>query len=403
MNDIESRLAEAMAARAREVEPEDEQQALEHIARRIRAGRNRAFTVLGIAAALAVVVGGIALLRRDDGDKVKVGVTASTTTTPSTTSNTTPASVIPSNPFPAIWPFASMNRTFTTPEEAAKSFAVDYLGMTHARLGKTADGAVEVFPNDRGSARTLVHVEAQGARGWVVLSAMADDITVDQPRAHDPLTPHMTVSGKSLAFEAVVNVELRPFGSTTAVAQTTAMGGGTEVLPFSTTIDPSSTDQPLVLVLFEADASGEQSMIIATVIPLDAAGAKEPTQFVGRTTNGDLMLFDFAGHVQRPLTGNDPTGMPEAVATLPSGVNGSLATPRGRFGTVAFFDGTNISSYNPATGAVVKLVQPAAAPISLDADESGRFLLWVDVNHDLWKWSGGDPVKVGSGFTSAAW
>ena len=77
-------------------------------------------------------------------------------------------------------------------------------------------------------------------------------------------------------------------------------------------------------------------------------------------------------------------------------------TTRDRFGTVAFFDGTNISSYNPANGTEVKLVAPAAAPISLDADESGRFLLWVDANHDLWKWSGGDPVKVGT-IESAAW
>jgi hypothetical protein len=51
----------------------------------------------------------------------------------------------------------------------------------------------------------------------------------------------------------------------------------------------------------------------------------------------------------------------------------------------------------------VQLVVPAAKPISLDADASGRHLLWVDENHDLWKWSGGDPVKVGSGFTAAAW
>jgi hypothetical protein len=299
-----------------------------------------------------------------------------------------------------------MNRTFATPEEAAKSFAVDYLGMTHARVGKTnsenATTGVEIFPNDRGNARTVVNVEERPGRGWVVLAAHADNIAVDQPRAHDPLTPHVTVSGKSLAFEAVVNVELWPYGSTTAAVKTLAMGGGTEVLPFSTTIDPTATDQPLVLVLFEADASGEQSMIQATVIPLDAAGSPEPTTFVGQSTNGDVMLLDFAGHVQRAAAASEAVALSNPT-TLPSGVDGSLATTRGRFGTVAFFDGTNIASYNPANGTEVKLVEPAAAPISLDADESGRFLLWVDVNHDLWKWSGGAPVKVGTGFTSAAW
>ena len=93
--------------------------------------------------------------------------------------------------------------------------------------------------------RTVVNVEERPGRGWVVLDAHADNITVDQPLAHDPLTSHVTVSGKSLAFEAVVNVELWPYGSTTAALKTIAMGGGTEVQPFSTTIDPPSTDQPL--------------------------------------------------------------------------------------------------------------------------------------------------------------
>jgi hypothetical protein len=231
---------------------------------------------------------------------------------------------------------------------------------------------------------------------------MADNITVDTPKPHDPLTTHVTVSGKSLAFEAVVNVELWAFGSTTPLVKSTTMGGGTEVLPFSTTIDPPSTDQPLVLVLFETDASGEQSMIQASVIPLDAAGAPEPSTFIGATTNGDVTLLDFAGHMQRPATASDKAAL-ENAATLPSTVSGSLATLRGRFGTVAFFDGSQISSYNPSNGNVVQLVQPAAKPVSLDADESGRHLLWVDVNHDLWKWSGAAPVKVGSGFTSAAW
>jgi hypothetical protein len=143
-------------------------------------------------------------------------------------------------------------------------------------------------------------------------------------------------------------------------------------------------------------------MIQASVIPLDAAGAKEPSTFIALTNSGDLVELDLAGQVQRSATASDKAGL-ETPATLPSDVNGSLPTLRGRFGTVAFYDGTHLSSYNPANGNVVQLVQPAAKPISLDADGSGRYLLWVDVNHDLWKWSGADPVQVGTGFTSAAW
>jgi hypothetical protein len=400
MNDIESRLADAMAARAREVEPHDEDDALNRIAERVNMNRRRTFTILGVAAAIAVAVGTIALLTRDDKKTQQVNVATDSGNT-TTTANTTPATVLPAGPT-AIWPFASMNRTFATPEEAAKSFAVDYLGMTFARVSPVFEGVVDVFPNATGNARTAVHVYQESTGGWIVTGADADEITVDAPKPHDPLASSMTVSGKSVAFEATLGVELRPFGSTTAVFKDIAMGGGTEILPFATTITPPATDQPLVLVIFEGDASGQGAVIKATVIPLDPAGTPEPTTFVGQTTNGDLTLLDFAGHVQRAATAQEKVAL-ETPATLPSSVSGSLPTLRGRFATVAFFDGSQISSYNPANGNVVQLVQPAAKPTSLDADESGRHLLWVDVNHDLWKWSGGDPVKVGSGFTSAAW
>ncbi|MEY2432338.1 MAG: hypothetical protein QOC92_2063 [Acidimicrobiaceae bacterium] len=407
MNDIESRLAEAMAARANAVEPKDENDALDRINRRLGVTRRTGLAVLGVAAALALVIGAVALLRRDNGNTVKVGIAASTTTAPSsttTTANTTPASVIPANPNTAIWPFDSMNRSFDTPEAAAKSFAVDYLGMTHARVGVilNADSSradVEIFPNDRGSARTLVQVAQQPPRGWVVLGATADDIKVDAPKPHDALPSQLTLSGQSVAFEAQVGVQLRPFGSTTSLVQDFVMGGSTELQPFSKQIAVPSTDQPLVLVLFEGDASGEQTFTKATVIPLDAAGPKEPTQAVAQTERCEFVTINL-------LTGDmSPTTPPSIISStrLPPEITGSAPTPRGRFGTIAFFDGDRISSYNPANGKVVQLVKPAATPTSLDADDSGRFLLWVDTNHDLWKWSGSAPVKVGSGFNSAAW
>jgi hypothetical protein len=510
MNDIESRLADAMAARAREVEPHDEDDALNRISERVTMSHRRTFTILGIAAAVAVAVGSVALLNRGDDKETQHVNVATDSGNTSTTTNTTPATVIPAAT-PAIWPFASMNRTFATPEEAAKSFAVDYLGMTKARLGNTlppadAHGAstVEVFPNDRASLRTLVNVVEQPPLGWVVVGATADEIIVDTPHAHDPLSSPLAVSGRSRAFEAQLNVSLRPYGSTSPVVEGFTMGGGTEILPFSTTITPPATDQPLVLVVFEGDASGEGLMAQATVIPLDAAGTPAPTSFVAITNADELVLLDFDGHVQRTLASQvaqfaySPaagliayTKLGEACAidfvsltsaTAPASLSGSapafddlantlamvncdggvddsaadgnkrstvyqgeriirlawlgdatllmetdkgvilkkivgrpddpaptelvtgvLPTVRGRFGSIAFFAGQDISSFNPNTGATVKLVTPAAEPISLDADESGRFLLWVDVNHDLWKWSGGDAVKVGSGFNAAAW
>ena len=407
MSDIESRLAEALSARAAEVEPDDEDDALDRIAERVNVNRRRGLTVLGVAAAVMVVIGAIALLNRGDDKNQRVNVATDSSGSTTTTANTTPASVIPSAGPTPIWPFASSTTTFASPQEAAKSFAVDYLGMTHARVGATNEENgtqnVEIFPNDRGSARSVVRVVEQPSRGWVVFEARADEIQVDQPARDASLTSPLTLAGRSTAFEATVGVQLRPLGSTKPVFEGNFNGGANgEMGPFSTSITPPSTDQPLVLVLFEGDASGEQTFTKATVITLAAAGSPEPTSFVGQTTSGDFELVSLAGQGIRPASAQDQAAL-ETAATLPSNVTGTLPTLRGRFGTIAFFDGTNISSYNPADGSVVKLVQPTAAPISLDADESGRFLLWVDVNHDLWKWSGGDPVKVGTGFNSAAW
>lgn len=481
MNDIESRLAAALRARANDVEPEDEHAALDHITQRVNVNRRRGFVVLSAAAAIVVLVGAIALLNRDDGKNPQHITTATNAGDTTTTNNTTPPSVIPQGAT-GIWPFASMNRTFSTPEEAAKSFAVEYLGMTNARVGKVEAGFeyetnVEIFPNDRGSARTVVRVTNHQQNGYVVLGAMADQIQVDQPRVQDnTLTSPLPISGTSVAFEATLGIQLRPLGSTTPVLEDHTNGGSTDMQPFSTTITPPAIDQPLVLIVFEGDASGAGDMTKATVIALAPAGAAQPSDFVGIAATADLEHVDFAGNDQRTLASQvaiavyapaaklvayaplgeacrtdfatlDNRSTPSSFAGVPVAISADgsrltylkcdtqpatyverdlttntdvaevlsptplpalpsapvVATVRGRFGTTAFFDGTNISSFNPSDGKVVNLVTPAAAPISLDADESGRYLIWVDVNHDLWTWSGGDPVKVGSGFISAAW
>ena len=112
-------------------------------------------------------------------------------------------------------------------------------------------------------------VAQQGTDGWVVTGANADQIVVDTPKPHDPVTQPITVSGQGTAFEAQLGVELRPLGSKTVIATGTAMAGANgEMGPFTTTIAPPSTDQPVVLIVFEADASGEQTYTYATVVLL---------------------------------------------------------------------------------------------------------------------------------------
>ena len=124
------------------------------------------------------------------------------------------------------------------PADAAKSFAVDYLGMTNALVGAECcapdETTVEIFPNDHGNARTVVHVEprphGEQPSDWVVVERRkSDQIVVDSPQPHDVLRPSMTVSGRSAAFEATLGVQLRQFDSTSPILSDIAMGGATDM------------------------------------------------------------------------------------------------------------------------------------------------------------------------------
>jgi hypothetical protein len=86
-----------------------------------------------------------------------------------------------------------------------------------------------------------------------------------------------------------------------------------------------------------------------------------------------------------------------------SAVQATVISGRGRFGTIAFFDGTTIKSLNVTNGETVPLVTPPRGPVMLDADASGGSLIWVDATGDVWTWSGGEPNQVASGMAAAAW
>jgi hypothetical protein len=222
---------------------------------------NRRLTSIGlvVAAAAALVIGIVVLVPGNTSEQLD------TTAAPQARAQTG---------VQAIWPFASSPTRFATPEDAARSFAVDYLGMTNAQLGATTPGAdvttVEVIPRPGATLRTVVDVVQRSSGDWVVTGANADEIIVEEPRPGDVITSPLTVSGEALAFEAQLGLELRPLGSTAVVATASALGGGSERLPFSTTITPPSTTQQFVLIVSEADASGEQTFSQATVLLLGA-------------------------------------------------------------------------------------------------------------------------------------
>ncbi len=67
-------------------------------------------------------------------------------------------------------------------------------------------------------------------------------VYITSPACNDAVAPGapLTITGRGLLFEAVVNLQLRD-ASGAAVIETTAMAGGTEELDFTTTVDIPAT------------------------------------------------------------------------------------------------------------------------------------------------------------------
>jgi hypothetical protein len=312
--------------------------------------RRRALTIVGIAAAIVIVAGSFALLRDDKDQKVSTASDTPTTVAPTTVPGSTTVTTAPTTPEDTtVWPLASAaSRSFDSPEAATFSFATEYLHMSdQVQVGTAVPGAdssatVEIHPFATGGPATTVALD-QTARGWVVVSATAPDVQVETPKVGDPASDPLTVSGQSTAFEAVINLELRPQDTGERVGEVTATMGGAngELGPFSTTLHPPQDKGPLVLLVYEADASGQGEISAATVIRLRAPGADTgsaapgpaPTTYVALSKSGDLTLLDFEGHVQRPL------GSYEGADTLdyePASGLVAVRVPAGECGSIVF-------------------------------------------------------------------
>jgi hypothetical protein len=173
---------------------------------------------------LAVAVAGVALC-------------ACGNSNPPATSTTT-TTVLTTQPTSAIWPFVGDGVRYVTPVAAARSFAVDYVGMTSPLVESFArtdarSGLVTVQPSATGPVTTVHVSRVVGDNSWWVTGATTPDIQVTSPTALQIVNSPMLTRGSSLAYEAVVNVVLRADGSLTPLKKTTVMGGGDVMRPFS--------------------------------------------------------------------------------------------------------------------------------------------------------------------------
>jgi hypothetical protein len=200
--------------------------------------------------------------------------------------------------FPGIWPFTSQaemddyiaggDRTFTTPVETARQFAIRYVGMVdpvtfgpptvasgglvEVKVGfGTGEGGVPV-PNPQPT--MSVFLRSGGADGdlgpWTVVSAVSPQIVVDQPVALVRITSPVTVRGSAATFEGNVQVEVREDGMLAdrnlGAGFVTGRGDGV-VGPFTGEIAFQRATKPGgAVVFFERSAADGQGVLRATVV-----------------------------------------------------------------------------------------------------------------------------------------
>ena len=205
--------------------------------------------ILGIAAGVALVLVIESWQRSDDDKNVLVPVTTSAPQAAATTSvpavETAPP-ITPSPPAPdaddplqgAVWPVPDSGTRYTDPVEAARSFAVDFVGFTDPVLGEflvadSRSGEVEVQPSDNGPT-TIVFLRKLGDDdNWWVLGSVSQNVVVQSPRVRDIIDSPLTMAGQSRSFEGNVQVELRADGvAEPLVAGFVTGGAGEEFGPF---------------------------------------------------------------------------------------------------------------------------------------------------------------------------
>ena len=243
---IEDRLRAAITNRTSNVEPSTD--GLNRIEEKLmdaqRANnRNRLLFGIGTAAAVvAVVVGLIALT--DDDPVVDTVAPTSTTVDPggTTTTEATPTTFAPTvDPSVPVWPRVTTSQRFDDPVSAARSFVVDFVGMTDPIVGEfqqgdSRSGEVPVQPMANGPITTVLVRQLEDDT-WFVLGSATDDIRLDTPAAGSDIDCPVHLTGEALAFEGTVQVAIRDDYTDEPIGTGFVTGGGGPSAPFDGMVD----------------------------------------------------------------------------------------------------------------------------------------------------------------------
>ena len=250
----EDRLRRAIQSRTSRVEPSAE--ALQRIENKLMDAerhdkRNRVLLTLGSAAAVvAVVVGALFVAGDDDGQDTQGTTTTSseTTTTRPTTTSTTETTTTTATPPPAVdpavpvWPRVHTSQRFDDPVSAARSFAVDFVGMIDPvvgdfQAGDVRSGEVPVQQRTNGPVSTVVVRQLEDGT-WFVLGAHTEDIRLDTPAAGTDIDCPVRLTGEARAYEGTVQVAIRDDYTNDPIGTGFVTGsGGPSAGPFDGTVD----------------------------------------------------------------------------------------------------------------------------------------------------------------------
>ena len=235
---------------------------------------------VAIAAVAVIAVAGIVVganLADDDPSTVNAPPVATTDAAPNTTERTTTTTIVVAEggddpAFVAVWPVASTSQRFGDPAAAARNFAVQLAGFPEDavvgafREGDSRSGEVEIRPNERGPVTTVLVRQLGDDGSWWVVGAQTENIVLDDPSAGDDVSSPLSVSGRALAFEGTVEVELRADGQLEPIGGTFVTGGGDEMRPFSGELEfPDPDVEGGVLMLLSRSAK-DGSVLEATVV-----------------------------------------------------------------------------------------------------------------------------------------
>lgn len=218
-----------------------------------------------MVAIAGLVVGLVLWVPADDSDETSPPASGPAPTTASPSTQPSPTTAPPAvGDATVMWPFPGSTAHFASPDDAARSFATEYLGFEDPILdefqqGDSRSGEVPIRPSERGPVTTILVRQVGPGDDWSVLGAVTANIDVTTPTAGEEIASPVRVAGRALAFEGNVQVEVRQDGSLGPIGAGFVTGGGDAMRDFTGLIPFETPSAPYgALVLFTQSAENGQ-------------------------------------------------------------------------------------------------------------------------------------------------